>query len=171
MKLLKPLLLITLLICSAGKTASLQQVYDEAGAGLGYDKLLLLHPDSLYTGGLAISTEQVGIKGYGALIDLNNGSIEVLGNSRLEIDACIIINGSIGLNIPAEASVLVTHCTFYGNQTGIQFMSVTGAIEVYNTILAQNTQYGFACDEASIRSLHHIDAFQNGMDYAEWCST
>ena len=61
-------------LCYAG---SLQDVYQSAQPRLGYDKLLILHPDSVYTGGLTITNEKIGIRGNGALINLQGYEITV----------------------------------------------------------------------------------------------
>ena len=169
-------LLIFLILFSSSalflNAATLQDVYDEATPGMGYQKLLELHRDSIYLGGILISNETVGIKGNGAIIDLQGGSISVTGLSTLDIDACIIINGNHGIDAQDAVTALVTHCTFYNNQIGISYMATSGQIEVINTILANNSQYGFACEEHSQRALHYINAYQNwGGDYMEWCSS
>lgn len=151
-------------------STSLHQIYSTAGPGLGYDRLLILEPDSTYTGGFSANNEKIGIKGYGALINLAGGSISFSGESQLDIDGCVIINGNSGLSIQGNSNSLVTQCTFYGNQIGIHFMSA-GCIEVVNAIISNNTQYGFACDETSVCVLHYIDSYQNSQgNFMEWCS-
>ena len=64
-------------------STNLQQVYSNAGPGLGYDRLLILEPDSTYMGGFSASNKKIGIKGYGALIDLAGSSILVNGESQI----------------------------------------------------------------------------------------
>ena len=154
------------------KANTLQNMYNQANSGLGYERLIELERGMIYTGGLVISDETVGIKGRGAIIDLQGSSISVNGVSVIEIDGCIIINGNNGLYAQDEVRARITQCTFYNNDIGIHFMSEAGAIEVVNTILANNFLYGFACEEHSNRVLHYIDAYQNLLgDYMEWCST
>jgi hypothetical protein len=165
-------LIFLLLLPWSIQAATLQEVYNAAQPGLGYDKILELHRDSIYSGGLAILDEKVGIKGHGAIIDLQGNSIIVTGNSTIDLDACVVINGTYGIDAQDDVQALITHCTFYNNQVGIHFMSESGSIEVINTILSSNYQYGFASDEHSKRTLHFIDAYQNpGGDYMEWCAT
>ncbi len=125
---------------------------DSARAGLGYDKLIELQKDSIYTGGISLSNQRIGIKGHGALIDLQGGSIVVTGNAVLDVDGCVIINGSSAIYTEGNVVSRITHCTFYGNQIGIHFMCLTGQVEVVNTILANNTQYGFASEETTVRT-------------------
>jgi len=151
---------------------TLQEMYNLATAGLGYDRLIELQRDSLYTGGLMISNERVGIKGHGALIDLQGSSISANGISVIDIDGCVIMNGTEGLLVQDDVNARISQCTFYQNDIGIHFLSESGSIEVVNSILAYNFLYGFACEEHSLRTLHYIDAFQNLLgDYMEWCST
>jgi hypothetical protein len=151
--------------------ATLQDIYNAATPGMGYDKLLELHRDSIYLGGISISNETAGIKGHGAIIDLQGSSITITGTSTLDIDACVIINGNHGIEAQDATTALVTQCTFYNNQIGISYMATSGQIEVINTILANNSQYGFACEEHSQRTLHYVTTYQNwGGDYMEWCS-
>ena len=173
MKLISLSLLLNLLLLPFALNATtLQDIYNTAQPALGYDRLIILERHSIYTGGLSITDESIGIKGNGAIIDLQGGNIMVTGTSVIEIDRSIIINGSSGLFAQDEVTARITHCTFYHNDIGIHFMSESGMIEVVNTILANNFMYGFACEENSRRILHYIDAYQNLLgNYVEWCST
>lgn len=150
---------------------TLQEAYQNALPGLGYDRLIELDPSHTYTGGLGIIGESVGIKGYGAVIDLQGGSIAVSGSSVIDMDACVVINGSNGLLVQNETTAFITQCSFYGNQKGIKFEGTSGSVTVLNTILAFNTEYGFACDEGSFIDLRYLDAYQNTLEnYVKWCS-
>ncbi|NNL22143.1 MAG: right-handed parallel beta-helix repeat-containing protein [Ignavibacteriaceae bacterium] len=173
MQKLKPILVLLLLFFSSNVmlAGTLLEAYQSALPGMGYDKLIILHPDSVYYGGITITNEKVGIRGNGATIDLAGGSsIQVNGESVIEIDGCVIVKGSYGLHCEGEVSAYVTQCTFFGNTTGISYMSTVGTIEVYNTIISNNSQYGFACHENSYRILHYINSYANaGGDYVEFC--
>ena len=159
-----------LYLAAVSSAGTLENAYQNASPGLGYDKLIILNPAEIYTGGLTIIDEKIGIKGNGSIIDLQGDQIQVTGNSVIEVDGCIIINGSYGLNMEGSINALVTHSTFYGNGMGIYYMCTAGLIEVYNTILANNTQYGFGCYEESQRILHFMDVYQNsGGNYMEYC--
>ena len=149
---------------------TLQQAYQNAAPGLGYGRLIILDPSTVYTGGLSIVNEKIGIKGQGAIIDLGGDAIVVSGRATIDLDACVIINGGRGLSLHGSVTTLVTNCTFYGNQIGIRCFSETGMIEVVNTILSNSSQYGFASCEEVARTLHYLDAYQNTLgDYVEWC--
>ena len=173
MRKLKPILILLMLFisCSLMRAGTLLEAYQNASPGMGYDKLIILHPDSIYTGGITINNEKVGIRGNGATIDLVGGSyIHVKGKSTIEIDGCIILRGSYGLHCEDEVTAYITQCTFYANDIAISYMSTVGTIEVYNTIISNSNQYGFASHEDSYRVLHYIDAYGNvGGDYMEFC--
>ena len=84
----------------------------------------------------------------------------------------MIINGANGILMQDQVSGYVTHCTFYGNQVGISYMVTVGRLEVANSIIAFNTQYGLTCDEASTVILNYLDAYQNAQgNYMKWCAT
>lgn len=169
-KILLSAFLLLLIVSLSFASTTLQQIYLNASPGLGYDRLMILHPDSIYTGGISVLNEKIGIKGYGAIVELNGDSIFVDGESQIDIDGCVIINGNSGLAAHGSTNSLITHCTFYGNVIGIHFMSA-GAIEVVNTIIANNSRFGYACDETSVCVLHYLDSYQNTQgNYMEWCS-
>jgi len=163
-------LLLLLFIPFLINATSLQQMFQASGPGLGYDHLIILEKDSIYTGGLIIIDESVGIKGNGAIIDLTGDSISIQGTAIFDIDACVIKGGYAGLILRSDAASKVTHCTFYGNQFGILCDGHTGYIEVENSIFSNNSSYGFACCEETTRRLRYIDMYQNALgDYMEWC--
>ena len=170
---LKPILIIMLVLTSSSliRAGTLLEAYQNAQPGMGYDKLIILHPDTVYTGGLTITDQKVGIRGNGATIDLVGGSyIFVNGKSTIEIDGCIIVKGAYGLHCEGEVSAFITQCTFYANDIAISYMSTAGSIEVYNTIISNSNQYGFACHEDSYRILHYIDAYANtNGNYMAFC--
>jgi len=168
MKLLFVCIIIFIPVLLFGTT--LQDVYQSALPGIGYDRLITLNKDSVYTGGITVNNESVGIKGNGALINLNGDSISVIGNAVFEIDACIILNGNSGISLTGDAVGLITHCTFYGNQYGIHCDGHTGKIEVINTIISNSSRYGIATCEETATTLHYIDMYQNLLgDYVHWC--
>ncbi len=173
MQKLKPVIILLLLLLGSSFTraGTLQDAYENALPGMGYDKLIILHPDSIYTGGVTITDEKVGIRGNGATIDLAGGNyIYVNGKSTIEIDGCVILRGNYGIHCEGEVSAYITQCTFYANDIAISYMSTLGSIEVYNTIISNSNQYGFACHEDSYRILHYIDAYSNtGGNYMEFC--
>jgi hypothetical protein len=168
---LKPLLLILLFSSILVKAGSLLDAYQNALPGMGYDKLIVLHPDSVYTGGLNIVDEKVGIRGNGAIINLiGSSSIIVTGESNIEIDGCVIIRGTYGIHCDGNINAYISQCTFYENEIAISYMATMGSITVFNTVISNSSHYGFACHESSSRTLSYIDAYQNiDGDYMEFC--
>lgn len=163
-------ILFFLLIPFLINATTLEQMFLASGPGMGYDHLIFLEKDSVYTGGITINSESVSIKGKGAIIDLAGHSIYVSGLSTLEIDGCVLKNGDNAIYLTGDAKSKITHCTFYGNNYGILCDGHTGLVEVVNSIFSNNAYYGFACCEETSRKLHYIDMYQNGLgDYVEWC--
>lgn len=151
-------------------STTLQDMYLSSGPGLGYDHIIELEKDSVYTGGITIISESVGIKGKGAIIDLEGHNIYVSGHSTLEIDGCVLKNGDNAIYLTGDAKCKVTQCTFHNNSNGIYCDTHTGMVEIKNSIFSNNSNYGFACSEETTRKLHYINMYQNGLgDYVEWC--
>jgi hypothetical protein len=105
--LLPVLLLAAVLPAGAG---TLRAAYDAAGPGEGYDKLVLLEPGVVYTGGLHVgpilipesvsySGEpglDVKIVGRGAVLDLAGSQLDIAYcPNRLDVEDCVIVNGSL----------------------------------------------------------------------------
>jgi len=168
---LRPFIVLLIFSSAPISAGSLLDAYQNAQPGMGYDKLIILQKDSVYTGGLNIVNEKVGIRGNGAIINLVGGSsITVTGNSTIEIDGCILVRGSYGIHCDGNVNAYVSQCTFYANDIAISFMTTMGSITIFNTVIANSTEYGFACIEGSSRILSYIDAYQNlGGNYMEFC--
>jgi parallel beta-helix repeat protein len=162
--------IIFLLIPFLIDAATLEEKFLTSGPGMGYDHLLFLEKDSVYTGGITINSEAVSIKGNGAIIDLAGNTIYVSGLSTFEIDGCVLKNGDNAIYLTGDAKSRITQCTFYGNNNGILCDGHFGMVEVVNSIFSNNSYYGFACCEETARKLHYIDMYQNALgDYVEWC--
>lgn len=164
--------LFILLIPFIINATTLEEMYLASGPGMGYDHLIILEKDSVYTGGITVTDKSVGIKGHGAHIDLNGASIEANGEAKIDIDACVITGGTNALFLKNISCAKISNCTFNGNQNAIlcDKSTHTGMIEVLNTILSNNSDYGFACSPYTIIKLHYIIAYQNAAyDYAKWC--
>lgn len=163
--------LIIFFCTDLNRAGTLEGAYQNALPGMGYDKLIILHPDSIYTGSLTILDEKVGIRGNGAIINLSGGNyISVTGESTIEVDGCVIKEGSYGIHCEGNTSAYISQCTFFRNDTAISYMTTMGSIEVYNTIISNSNGYGFACLEGAYRILSYIDCYGNtGGDYMQFC--
>ncbi len=100
------------------KAASLQDMYNNASPGEGYDKLIVLAKDSIYNGRFIQDVQSVCIHGNGAIIELNDSSILIDGeNKRIDIDHVIFItNGKtdVFLVFQNNAYGKILNNTFYG---------------------------------------------------------
>lgn len=143
----------TLLIApAAGASVALQAAYDAAMPGEGYDRLLVLDPGTLYTGGLVVATGENCIHGRGARIDLGGtGEILVSGGAGtlLDIDHCVITNGMNGLHYdsreePAGLGGTIRNNTFAGNRVAIRawFTDPAKTVIENNIIAFENAAYG-----------------------------
>ncbi len=160
-----------LLSISAG-AVHLQDVYNQAGPGEGYDKLLQLHPDEVYTGFMAVDSQtSCALHGNGALILLDEmGTIAVPNQAALDIDGCVITGGAYGLYYDWSASSTVENCTIVENTTGIRAWG--GTIIIKNCIIANNVQHGIACLEGSEPIILYNNVWNNvQLNYAAFCPT
>lgn len=142
------------MILAPAATASvpLQAAYDAAPPGEGYDRLLVLDPGTLYTGGLVVATGSNCIHGRGARIDLGGaGEILVQGGTGtlLDIDHCVITNGMNGLHYdsseePAALSGTIRNNTFAGNRIAIRaWLTDPARTVIENNIIAfDNAAWG-----------------------------
>ncbi len=155
--------LITLLILlpALAGAISLNDVYQNAPAMAGYDKVLILDPDSTYTGGLTLWNQKVAIWGNGAVIDLQNSAIIAIGNGVLDVDGCIIMNGTAGINVNDDVHATVSNCVLYNNYNGIEHNSTRAMIRVYNSIMAYNQNFGLYTKEENLTYLEYNVAFNN----------
>ena len=124
---------------------TLQEAYDAAGPGAGYDKYVVLNTGATYTGGLWIGGsfnritaefepggEDVRIVGNGAILDLQGGEICIAYcNDRLDLDDCVIRQGNVRFRGYHDAHTTlnpqgsVRYVTFYGPDDY--------AVRLYNT--------------------------------------
>jgi nitrous oxidase accessory protein NosD len=141
--------LVVLVTASAPVAESLQAVYDAAGPGEGYDKLLVLDPATLYTGGLSVDRGvRSCVHGNGARIDLQYKSIWVAGyETGLDIDHCVVTGGYSGLYIAEDADAIVRNNTFVGNGYGVTCWIGSFDTVIENNIMVGNSVYGVYCRE------------------------
>jgi parallel beta-helix repeat protein len=145
------LLMIFSLAVPAAFGKSLQQAYDEAGSGGGYDKLLVLDPNEVYTGRCEVlAGKKSCIRGNGALCDLKDNQIYA-GQSQTELylTGCCIINGysnSGAVAVYYGANAIIDGNTICKSGMGIMVWRDSTAT-VKNNIIWGNTKYGIAKHE------------------------
>lgn len=102
--------MIVFCLLGTGQAMTLREVFESAGPGDGFEKLLILETGHVYFGGLHIgptlpcySSKLVGdpavdtkIVGNGAIIDLHGEQIIMsYCNEQLVVEDCVILNGNI----------------------------------------------------------------------------
>ena len=140
---------LMMLGASASWAVSLQSVYDDAGGGEGYDKLLILDPAEVYTGGVWM---YLGVKccihGNGAVIDLQYSGIRAQDNGTvLDIDHCVLTNGQYGLLYVNNATGTVRNNTILRNDYGIDSQGGKTSLLIENNIIADNSKIGIYCEQ------------------------
>ncbi len=159
---------------SAVAGVPLQVVYDSAGSGEGYNKLLVLDPAELYTGGLEIgSGVSCCIHGNGASLDLDQNSITASGSGTvLDMDHCALYNGWYGIEFYNNASGYISLCTITDNAQGIAIDGAgNGAVLLEGNNICFNATFGVAVyDEISYPEASYNNTWGNtGGNYMYFC--
>ena len=142
---MKKILLLIAIFISLLKATSLEEMYNNANPGEGYNKLIILEKDSIYIGRFVQDVQSVCIHGNGAIIVLNDSSILIDGeNKRLDIDHVIlIVDGNVN-------SFLLFKNGSYGNILNNTF---------YGKIDSQITSYCITFEECT----NHISIIENNI--------
>lgn len=164
--------LIILLAAGAAAAVHLQDAYNEAGPGEGYDRLVELDPAEVYTGYLVVlGNTSCCLRGNGALIVLDEGAqIWAGASTRLDVEGCVITGGSYGISYDYAITSTVSNCTLVGNGVGLR--AWIADVTVTNCIIAGNDEYGIACRDGYEPAMLYNDVWGNGvLDYAAFCPT
>jgi len=162
---------LVFLLALPASAIHLQDVYDQAGPGQGYDKILILDPGQVYTGYLIVTDGiRCGIRGNGALIRLDAGAtISAYTGVTLDVDDCVITGGEVGLGFADCPSSRVTNCTLAGNTMGLALSN--SVVSITNCIIAGNSQYGICWMTGPRPTQTYNNAWGNGeLNYATFCS-
>jgi parallel beta-helix repeat protein len=162
---------LALALCASTAWAiTLQDVYDRAGPGEGYDKLVVLDPNETYTGRCdVLEGKKSCLRGNGALIDLQFGQIVASGSgTELLITGCCLVEGNAAISIQNGAKGTVDGNTICKSVMGVrvwQSLSCT----VKNNILYGN-DYGVAREENTSATILYNDVDNNPKgNYVYWC--
>lgn len=155
---------------------SLQQAYDEAGPGEGYDKLLILDPNVTYTGGVGVlQGKKSCIRGEGALCDLQNNQVFISqpGTEAL-ITGCCFINGTNGdaaIAVLDGAKAVIDGNTVCKNGSDAIKVWDGSTATVKNNILFGSVRYGFATHQTSYFNvlISYNDVHNTSGNYMYWC--
>lgn len=149
---------------------TLQDVYDQAGPGEGYDKLVILDPNESYTGRCdVLEGKKSCIRGNGALIDLQFGQVVASGaGTELMITGCCLVNGNAAIAIQNGAAGIVDGNTVCKSVKGIQaWQSLSCTVK--NNIIYGN-DYGVAREQNTSITVLYDDVDNNPKgNYVYWC--
>jgi hypothetical protein len=168
--------LAIVLLAPAVWAKSLQQAYEEAGPGEGYDKLLVLDPQIKYTGGCGVLIGKKScIRGNGATIDLDGGNVQAGGSgTHLTITGCCLTaSGYYGaVNVQGGANAVIDGNTFCKNN-GVAAIRVWeySSATIKNNIVWGNKTYGIAKHDytGTLQVLYNdVDNNPSG-NYMYWC--
>ncbi len=165
-------ILLGMPMTSVSDTVPLQVMYDEAGSGDGYDKLVILDSKDIYTGSMMVDAGiACALRGNGALIILDSwGCIWAPRGALLDISECVITAGSEGLIYEYSLASRVENCTIVGNGVGI--FTWSALVTITNCIIADNSQYGVACLQGFEPIMLYNDVWNNGQfNCASFCPT
>ena len=155
---------------------TLQDVFDAAGGGNGYDKYVVLDQDVIYIGGVGVYEGNVLIEGNGAIIDLQGGTgIWAYGDeiipTNLDMEYFTLMNGEwYGVFYGGMATGNITNCNFINNGYGVQLYDFA-EIQIKNSNFIENTIYGVALVTTTpVCNINYCNAWGNGEEpWAENC--
>ena len=136
-----------LLTLSFSFGVTLQEVYDNAEPAFGYDKYIVLEPNSIYTGGVGLYEGDVYINCQGSIIDLEEGNgVWVYADEEypasLDIEYCTITNGLYyGISFGGNSHGNVKNCNLVSTNFGLKLFDYTN-VTISNSIFAYNQTYG-----------------------------
>ncbi|RJP74105.1 MAG: hypothetical protein C4524_13470 [Candidatus Zixiibacteriota bacterium] len=166
-----PWLLALLCLAAPGWSVPLQQAFDQATPGAGYDRIVYLDQATLYTGGLTLSDGDYCLVSSGAVVDLEGNRIIVNPSASLDICGVVLANSdSAALKFSGAGHGWVDHVTFCANYDGLYFWQ-NSAMKITSCIIANSTRYGVYChSEYDLRWMAYNDAWSNPSgNYREYC--
>tara|TARA_B100001123_G_C14978341_1_gene894555 strand:+ start:222 stop:755 length:534 start_codon:yes stop_codon:yes gene_type:complete len=172
----KTLHFISFIILSSHLFAiTLQEAYNEAGPGNGYDKYIELEPNSIYTGGLGIYEGDVYLNCNGSTIDLEDGQgIWLYADedypSSLKIEHCSIVNGLYyGLSFGGTSYGEVYNCNFIDTNFGLKLFDESN-VYITNSIFMNHNSMGIGLyTEIPVLDASYLLFWDNVDDCLENC--
>lgn len=165
------LILMLLFVASIPVAAiPLQQAFDEASPGAGYDRWVYLDRETLYTGGLILSDGNYCLISSGAVVDLQGDRIVVDPSATLDVCGVVLANSdSAALKYNGAGHGWVDHVTFCGNYDGLYFWQ-NSVMKITSSIFSFSAHYGVYCHQTCERWMAFNDAWSNPAgDYKELC--
>ena len=167
----KLMILATLLMCALpGWTVPLQQAFDQAAPGAGYDRLVYLDNEVVYTGGLTLDDGNYCILSAGAVVDLQGSRIIVNPTALLDICGVVLCGSdSAALKYAGAGHGWVDHLTFARNYDGLYWWQNANMM-VTSCIFSYSTHFGVYRHQTCTSWMGFNDAYSNtGGNYKEWC--
>ena len=165
----------TIFLLSFTWAISLQEAYDNAESGLGYNKYIQLEPNQIYTGSIGIYEGSVLIDGNGAIIDLQNENgiwiySDDYSTANLDMRYCSIINGAYhGVSYSGNATGNIINCNFINNDYGIKVFD-TCSLNITNCNFIDNNSLGFGMiGELTTIDLSYSNFWNNAENIQENC--
>ncbi|TKJ39069.1 hypothetical protein CEE37_11640 [candidate division LCP-89 bacterium B3_LCP] len=165
------LVTVALLLLSGQVLAiPLQQAYNDALPGAGYNRMIYLDPAETYTGGLTLADETVCILSCGALIDLQNSRIIIEESASLDVYGVVLTNADgAALEYQDAGHGWIDHCTFAGNYEVVYFW-IGSDMMLTSNIFSYSSHYGIYCHEDVNRWMAFNNAWNNTSgNYKEYC--
>jgi parallel beta-helix repeat protein len=161
-------LLALALVVPAALAKTFQSAYDEAVPGEGYDKLLILDPEVVYTGGLGVlQGKKSCIRGNGALCDLEGGQVYASQpGTQLDITGCCLYNGSGSgaIYVADSATANIDGNTICKSGVGLYVWTYGSATVKNNIIYKNNNSSGKMLGVASHQSTGSLSILYNDVD-------
>ena len=165
-----------LLVQVSSAEVSLQEVYNNAGPGGGYDKLLELDPQEIYIGDLLITGpyHEVCIHGNGALVVPDGNFYAILVyESLLDVEGLVIETNIIGLFYSNNSCGTIKNNSIVGAaDCGIRSTDIymPHGLEIFNNIIVNNGYGIYANEDYLPQYIAYNDLWNNpGGDYMLYC--
>ena len=139
--------ILYIILISLNFSITLQEAYDNAQPGNGYDKYILLDANQTYQGGIGLFDGSVYINCQGSVIDLMNGGgiwlyADEYYNASLDIEYCTIYNGGVfGIDYAGISTGTISNCNFIKNDIGLTLHDSSHVI-LKNSNFIDNNTYG-----------------------------
>lgn len=154
---------------AAAGVETLSNAFDAASSGSGYDTLLVLDGENIYTGGLTLPPGNHCILGNGAVLNLQGLSVEAGNGVILDVSGCSFTNGVMGLDFTAGSMGHVECCNFIGNNDGLRAWEGSSVTLVSNNFV-DNSHYGVYRHEYGGVFNAYNNAWGNAVnDYVYFC--
>lgn len=149
---------------------TLQSMYDQAGPGEGYDKLVILERGQVYTGGLTVQPGVTCcIRGNDAVCMPGGLDIGVYTGATLDIFDTVITGHRV-IWYHSGSQGIISGNTISDGAQGIK--AILASVTIENNIIANNIGMGIAVDTSSAPPYIQYNDVWNNLEgnYMSYCS-